>query len=141
LVAIGGLDFADAQNVVVDATFDAWVVPGSALICIYHVMPEGLNGVTCNTPANAAAGRFTSINIAPGGQQTVFGLVPDGAAAPTVTLADGTVQPAALTDNVFAYTAAAGTSIASVATTVAGAQVIARGFPTSASLNAGANGG
>jgi len=82
------------------------VVPGAAGVCL--LMPDPTSapamGLNCATTATAESGQFAGVSVAPSGQETIYGLVPDPNTAVTVQPSSGPRLTAQVTDGVFAIT-------------------------------------
>jgi hypothetical protein len=87
---------------------DAWVVPGDGSICLIAegnvgAVDDALGGAACEADAGATVGQLEMVAASEGAPGTllVVGVVPDGVASVSLTLADGTTQTLSVNDNVY----------------------------------------
>ena len=85
-----------------------WIVPGRGVVCL-RAEDEAGSGWSCAAEAQAASGALMLAMRAPGDASggRVFGLLPDGAAKPTLATADGDVPVPVGADGAFGMKAAA----------------------------------
>ncbi|MGO9901988.1 MAG: hypothetical protein ACLP0J_20420 [Solirubrobacteraceae bacterium] len=106
-----GLDPSSAAYVSVTPNFPAWVVPGSAGVCVVadaSVKPgPAFNHVTCTSASAVIARPMLGFVTNDDGTQTLYGLVSDNVTAVSLTETNGVNLPVAIVSNMFAATFAA----------------------------------
>jgi hypothetical protein len=97
------LEPAQAQHVTLGDGSGAWVIPGSAGVClVVQTPPATESGVVCGSVASANAGTVMLVRSDPStGAKTVSGLAPNGSTAVTLTGDDGSTTQVPVTDNVY----------------------------------------
>jgi hypothetical protein len=104
-----GLEPPAAQYVVVNAGYAAWVIPGTAGLCVVTAEPlPGKLGsayhISCATLAQAAAGDLTSFTVDDVGDVTsVHGVAPNNDNHVTLDYADGHTISVPVVDNLYDY--------------------------------------
>jgi hypothetical protein len=90
-----GLDFDQSRLLTTAGSMSVWLVPGAGHLCLVERDSQlGTGSLSCGAASSAeTVGIFGTV---PGG---MFGLLPDGSSAVTVTRADGTSRSVAPSDN------------------------------------------
>lgn len=108
--AIGGLSSASGANIALArrahgfTNGEAWVIPGIGNECLWAESTTAKNGgAVCDGDSTATSGGLMLEAETPSapGKVLIAGLVPDGIASVTVTLADGSAQALPVYENVY----------------------------------------
>jgi hypothetical protein len=97
------LEPAQARHLTLPNGSDAWVIPGAAGACLFvQGSAEPESGGACGSVASANAGTIMIVKTNQStGAKVVFGLVPDGGEAVTLTDSDGSTTQVPVNDNVY----------------------------------------